>query len=276
MPSRSRKRGRNPVSELTRPPGDIAELSRHLVRAQEEERKRISRELHDEAGQGLMVLRLHLGMLMAETAPAVQRKIEEAMGLLDQTIGDLRRIMSRLSPRVLEELGLIAAIRKEARELTKNTSIKAHLDLPEALEGIDHEIEIGIYRSVQEALNNIAKHSQAKQFWLRLGVEHGCVRVLVEDDGVGFSRNGSSASGRSFGIVGMRERVAALGGAVRIQSRRGRGTRVKVSLPAPGVIWRDKKQLSGADVHGLDNRTASVFSRSSKGDSLPHEWRSSA
>ncbi|PYT52536.1 MAG: histidine kinase, partial [Acidobacteria bacterium] len=107
---------------------EVLELSRHLVQAQEEERKRISRELHDEAGQGLMVLRLYLGTLVSESPnPELRMKIEEAMSMLDLTIGDLRRIIARLSPRMLEELGLMAAIRKEARELSKSTGMRPRL-----------------------------------------------------------------------------------------------------------------------------------------------------
>ena len=265
-------------------------MSRHLLKAQEEERKRISRELHDEAGQGLMVLRLHLGMLAHGTDPEISRKVEEAMEMLDRTIGDLRRLIARLSPRVLDELGLLAAIRKEARELSKSTGVKAHLDLPEHLEGVDHDVEVAVYRSVQEALNNIAKHAQAKEFLIRLDVEDGCIRVRVEDDGIGFKRNSGSAPGKSFGLVGMRERIAALAGSVRVQSREGRGTRVKVIVPATGAITHSKRaEIGGVAVDstqpGLagrngkkkkDTRTAPVFSRSGKGDSPEHGWRSSA
>ena len=289
MRSSSATRYRKSVFDT--PPALLSDLSRHLLRAQEEERKRISRELHDEAGQGLMVLRLHLGMLAAGADAALNRKIEEAMDMLDGTIADLRRLITRLSPRVLEELGLLPAIRKEARELSKTTGMKAHLELPDVVAGLDHEIEIAVYRAVQEALNNIAKHAQAEQFWVQLDVVDGCIRVRVEDDGVGFGRNGSSISGRSFGLVGMRERIAALAGSVRIQSRKGRGTRVKVIVPVANASVA-KTQLSNSEQSSIgskkkavsqkkrrrkdDSRTASAFSRSGKGDSSPHEWRSSA
>jgi signal transduction histidine kinase len=205
-------------------------LSLHLLRAQEEERKRISRELHDETGQGLMVLRLYLSMIANQCGSSeAETKVQEAMTMLDRTIGDLRRIIARLSPRTLDELGLLAAIRKEARELTKNTGMRGKLFLPEQITGIDHEFEVGIYRAVQEALNNVAKHSQAQNFSVRLEFEQGEAQLLVEDDGIGFSRTDSHRS--NFGLWGMRERVAALGGTVRVRSRNGRGTRVRVMLP---------------------------------------------
>ena len=221
--------------------GAMSDLSRHLLRAQEEERKRISRELHDEAGQGLMVLRLYLGMIASESRSSQEgRKIQEAMGMLDRTIGDLRRIIARLSPRTLDEMGLLPAIRREARELCRTTGMKAQLLLPEQLNDMDHEYEVAIYRSVQEALNNIAKHSQARKFTVTVAQAGGHLRLAVEDDGVGFSRAGS-ASQRSFGIVGMRERIAALGGSLRIRSRKGQGTRLQVLLPLPSAASGHKR-----------------------------------
>lgn len=208
-----------------------AESSRHLLRAQEEERKRISRELHDEAGQGLMALRLYLAMLASSSEnPENLLKVQEALGLLDRTIEDLRRVIARLSPRTLDELGLLAAIRKETRRMSKATGMKADLDLPETLPGVDHDTEVAIYRSVQEALQNIAKHSQARSFMVRLEFGNGLVRLLVEDDGVGFARR-SAARGQGFGLVGMRDRIAALGGTVRIRSGRETGTRVTIVVP---------------------------------------------
>jgi signal transduction histidine kinase len=238
-PSKGRTVRRKP--EASAP--NTSDLSLHLIQAQEEERKRISRELHDEAGQGLMVLRLYLGMLVSDsTNPELASKIQEAMNMLDRTIGDLRRIIARLSPRILDEMGLMPAIRKEARELSRTTGMKAQLELPESLE-TDHRIEVAVYRSVQEALNNVAKHSQARNFRVCVEREDGAVRVLVEDDGVGITRNGGSRS-RTFGLLGMRERIAALGGTVRVQSRKGRGTKVRVTLPIP---CRRKRTLKGGE-----------------------------
>jgi signal transduction histidine kinase len=208
------------------------ELSRHLLRAQEDERKRISRELHDEAGQGLMALRLYLAMLANSSEnPENLLKVQEALGLLDHTIEGLRRVIARLSPRTLDELGLLAAIRKEARRLSKATGMKAQLELPETLPGLDHDTEVAIYRSVQEALHNVAKHSQARTFKVQLEGDDGWVRLLVEDDGVGLSRR-TAARGDSFGVAGMRDRIAALGGTVRIRSGKASGTRVTVAVPA--------------------------------------------
>lgn len=211
----------------------IPELSRHLLRAQEAERKRISRELHDGTGQSLMVLRFYLAMLANDgQSPESQAKIEEALQLLDHTVEDLRRLISRLSPRILEELGLLAAIRKEVRELSKNTGMKAHLDLPKDFGQLASEFEVALYRSLQEALHNIAKHSQARNFFVRLESSGNSLCLFVEDDGVGISR-GRVSNIRAFGLFGMKERIAALGGKVQIRSRRDRGTHIKIILPCP-------------------------------------------
>jgi two-component system sensor histidine kinase UhpB len=228
-----------PAREGSEPETQSLELSRHLLRAQEEERKRIGRELHDGTGQGLMVLRLYLGMLASENqSPEAQLKIEEAMKLLDQTIEELRRIISRLSPRVLEELGLLAAIRKEVRDFTRNTEIKARLEIPKALAALDHEIEIAVYRLLQEALHNIAKHSQAQNFSVLFRREDGSVCLLIEDDGVGFAGKRVSRV-RGSGLMGMRDRVTALGGKMRVRSDAGSGTQIKIVLPAKASIRKE-------------------------------------
>jgi signal transduction histidine kinase len=214
----------------------IAELSAHLLRVQEEERKHISRELHDETGQGLMVTRLYLGMLEANLrSRSSQVKIREALAVVDRTIEGLRRMIARLSPLVLQELGLMAAIRKEAKDLSKNTGVKTRVAVPDDLGRLGPEAETAIYRVVQEALHNVAKHAQAKNVSIQMAREQGSVKLLVEDDGIGFTQKGVSR-GRSFGLAGMRERIAALGGTVRLRSSKGRGTRIEVIVPDTAAV----------------------------------------
>jgi len=235
-------------------------LSRHLLHAQEEERKRISRELHDETGQALMLLRLHLGMLAdASEGHAVQAKIQRATELLDRTIAGLRRIISRLSPRVLEELGLRAAIRKEARELSKSTGIKTQLSLPDDLGELDPELDVAAYRCVQEALHNVAKHSQARSVGIHLQKQDHKLTMLIEDDGVGIPSKGHNRS-RGFGLAGMRDRVAALGGTVRIVSSQSGGTRIRIALPVTADATM-RKQQPGTEAVTLMKRA--VVSRAS-------------
>ena len=206
------------------------DLSRQLLNAQEEERRRISRELHDETGQGLMVLRFQLEMLAGDARTDNDRiKVQESLELLDRTIEGLRRTIARLSPRVLEELGLAAGLRREAQLVARHTGIVAKLNVPEELQPLNHDVQVAIYRSVQEALHNIAKHSQASSFNLTLEVSSAKASVLIEDDGVGFSPK--MAGNRGFGLEGMRERAAALHGTISIRSGQKKGTRIRLVFP---------------------------------------------
>ena len=216
--------------EVDGSPPDPVELSRQLLKVQEEERRRISRELHDETGQSLMILRFHLEMLGAEMRSEDQKgKVQESLDVLDRAIEGLRRTIARLSPRVLEELGLVTAIRRQAEVLARHFGIKGHLELPEELAAMDHDVEVALYRSVQEALHNVAKHSHAENFTVRLTATSSKVVLQVEDDGSGFSPRTGFESG--FGLTGMRERASALGGSTRVISEKGKGTRLRIALP---------------------------------------------
>jgi signal transduction histidine kinase len=220
---------RTPKSGTIEVPGP-GELSRQLLNAQEEERRRLSRELHDETGQGLMVLRFQLEMLASEAGTQEGKsKIQESLELLDRTIEGLRRTIARLSPRVLEELGLITAIRREAQLVSRHTGITPHLDLAEGIGPLSHDLEVAIYRSVQEALHNVAKHSQARNFTVNMQASTRKVSVEIEDDGVGFSLRMVREHG--FGLTGIQERAAALGGSVKIRSGQDKGTRIRLVFP---------------------------------------------
>jgi two-component system, NarL family, sensor histidine kinase UhpB len=208
-------------------PAGISDLSRQLLQAQEEERRRITRELHDETGQALMVLRFQLEMFAGEAADDNQRaRIQESLVLLDRTIDGLRRTIARLSPRVLEELGLVVAIRKQLQLLARHTTVRAHEELPEEIEGLDQDIQVAVYRSVQEALHNVAKHARAQHANVKLTISGGKLALEVDDDGVGFSPR--TAADRGFGLKGMRERANALGGSMKIHSQPGKGTRIRI------------------------------------------------
>jgi signal transduction histidine kinase len=211
----------------------IVELSGHLLKVQEDERKRISRELHDETGQSLMVIRLYLGMLEKSlTGRTAKGKVRETVGVVDRTIEGIRRIIGRLSPLVLQELGLIAAIRKEAKDLAKSTGVKARVAVSEDVGRLMPEIETAIYRVVQEALHNVAKHSQAKSVNIQMSRDDGRVILLIEDDGVGIGKPPGKSERQTFGLAGIRERISMLSGKVRVVSAKGKGTRIEVMVPA--------------------------------------------
>jgi signal transduction histidine kinase len=229
----------------------IAELSAHLLRAQEQERRRISRELHDETGQELMVIRLYLDMLETSVQARSSRlKIRETLEVVDRTIDGIRRIIGRLSPLLLQELGLIAAIRKEAKDLTQNAGVKARVMVPEAIAPMAPETEAAIYRVVQEALHNVAQHAQARNVNVQMWQQNGELRLLIEDDGIGIQGKVSSARGRSFGLAGIRERIGMLGGEVHISSTRGKGTRIEATVPAGQAEDRELALAAAAQQGG--------------------------
>lgn len=211
----------------------IAQLSGHLLSGQEEERKRISRELHDETGQALMVIRLYLSMLeKAVKTRGAKSKITETVEVVDRTIEGLRRIIAKLSPLVLEELGLVAAIRKEAKDLAKNTGIVVRVQIPESLGRFAPQVETALYRIVQEALHNVAKHAQARTVDVDLRVDRGELKLEIADDGVGIVDQKGAVRGQSFGLAGIKERVSTMSGVVRVHSVQGQGTRIEISVPA--------------------------------------------
>jgi signal transduction histidine kinase len=211
----------------------IAELSGHLLKAQEEERKRISRELHDETGQALMVIRLYLGMLDSTVKTrAGKAKIAELLAVVDRTIEGIRRIIGRLSPLVLQELGLISAIRKEAKDLAKTSEVKSRVAISDDVGRLDPMMETAIYRVVQESLHNVAKHAQAQNVNIQMERMGETLRLVIEDDGVGI-RAVTNPLRPSFGMAGMHERISTLGGQMKVSSRPGEGTKISVTVPAP-------------------------------------------
>jgi signal transduction histidine kinase len=211
--------------------GRIAELSAYLLRAQEEERKRISRELHDATGQQLMVIRLYLGMLDGNKGDLndLRKKIGETVSVVDQTIEGIRRIIAKLSPLVLEELGLIAAVRKEAKDFTKRTGVRTRVAVSENVGRLSNQTETAVYRVIQEALHNVAKHAKAKNVTLQMARENDAISLVIQDDGIGITAG--PVVGRNFGLAGMQERIAMLGGTAKLASSKNKGTRIEVKVP---------------------------------------------
>ena len=219
----------------------IRQLGEHMLNVEEEERRRISRELHDEVGQSMQVIRLYLEMIrssLPEEARHVAERLDETQKLTEQTIEEMRRLIAALSPNVLEDLGLPASIRQFVSNFRRTFAGQVSLQMS----GLDHlpkSTQIMIYRLVQECFNNIIKHSNANDVLLRVGRKNGHIQVKVQDDGVGFDLSEASRKRGSFGLSGMRERVALLGGDIDIESALGKGTRVEIAIPA-GVTRPDR------------------------------------
>lgn len=213
----------------------VRRLAAHMLEVEERERRRISRELHDEAGQLLLYLRLRLEQAeraAPEASGAVGEALAEARELAGQTVLEIRRILSDLSPAVLEQLGLGAAVRQLVNRFREMHGIRAVLNMPK-LRPLPKQTELVVYRLVQECCNNVARHSEASKVNLSLRAADGVLRLRVEDDGVGFRLNEALARRESFGLAGMRERVALMGGRFTLESRPGRGSRVCIELPLP-------------------------------------------
>jgi two-component system, NarL family, sensor histidine kinase UhpB len=149
---------------------------------------------------------------------------------VDRTIEGIRRIIGRLSPLVLQELGLIAAVRKEAKDLAKSSGVKARVTVSPEFGRLSPLVETAVYRVVQEALHNVAQHAAASTVNIEMRRDGESVCLVVEDDGVGMAPRPNPGR-QTFGLAGMRERIGNIGGKVKVTSARGKGTRIEVSAP---------------------------------------------
>jgi signal transduction histidine kinase len=207
------------VRRLVRLESQARSLAAQLVRAQEQERRAIARELHDEIGQALSGILLDLGR-----APA---PIETIAASVERIVDEVRRIALSLRPSMLDDLGLVPALEWQAREVGGRTGLSVQIQAEESAGDLPEAHRTCIYRVVQEALQNIARHAGAKRVRIGLHKAARSVSLQVEDDGKGFAVGRS----RGLGLLGMEERVAQLGGRLRVQSEPGRGTTVTAELP---------------------------------------------
>jgi signal transduction histidine kinase len=223
------------MEELAQREEQVRGLAEHLIQVEEMERRRVSRELHDEAGQSLLYIRLQLEMLeraVAGAHPALAAQLGDIRDLLEKDIVEIRRVIGALSPAVLAQLGLAPALRQLVSQLRRRHSARVRLQVSR-LGRLPEKTEATVYRLVQECCNNIIKHSSATHVNLSVGSADGVLRLNVEDDGVGFRVEEALAKRGSFGLAGIRERVALLGGRFDIRSRPGIGTKIKIELPIP-------------------------------------------
>ena len=208
----------------------VERLAAAARQAEDDERRRIGRELHDEAGQSLLSLRLQLEMMERGADPPIRASLQEARGVLERTVVELRRIIAALSPAVLERLGLARALHLLADRFGKTLSVGIRVRLSGRLENLPPSLQQVIYRVAQEALQNAAKHSQATIVKLSVMRTDKVIRTRISDNGLGF-QVGVTAKPMSFGLAGMRERAALLGGKVTVRSARNQGTTVILELP---------------------------------------------
>jgi signal transduction histidine kinase len=198
----------------------------------EQERSRWARELHDETLQGLAVLRMRLASALREESPAeLHRTGQAAVEQIDEEIVKLRRLITELRPASLDTIGLEAALQALAEQHRHASGIEIDCDLALPREKDERPtpvVETAVYRLVQEALNNVSKHSMARHAELAVRARRSAIEIELSDDGVGFE---PSLAREGFGLVGMRERAGLLGGTLEIDSTKGSGTRLHASIP---------------------------------------------
>lgn len=210
-------------------------LSSAIIRAQEEERKRIARDLHDQTAQALTSLLLRLSALESSSDPAVRGATRELLALTSETLEEVRRMALELRPALLDDLGLVPALASIAEQYQRRLGIPVTFRADRLSGRLGAEVELVLYRIAQEALTNAAKHAGARQVWMDLTLRDGLASLQVDDDGCGFDPQGVLAEReRGLGLFGMQERAALVGGALRLESRPGGGSRVAVEVSTQG------------------------------------------
>jgi len=212
---------------------NLAELGRHVQQVQEEERARLSRGLHDELGGILLSARMDVTWMQRHKAigsPEIAERLDRVRQVLDQGIDIKRRVVEELRPTLLDTMGLFAALRWQAEETCRRANVNCTERFPEEEPRLNRAGAITLFRVVQEALANIAKHAKASEVDIAFEVTQGEVVLTVSDDGIG-ARPVDLARPKAHGIAGMRHRVQVLGGQLDVSRRPGRGTQLRVRIP---------------------------------------------
>jgi signal transduction histidine kinase len=227
-------------SEVTEARGQLKSLSARLVETQEEERRVLSRELHDEVGQSLSAILVGLSNLSAAIrANARERMDNEVTALrriVEGTVKMVRNITLLLRPSMLDDLGLIPALEWQAREVSRQTGLRVDVAAGGVSDQMPEEFKTCIYRVVQEALHNVTRHAAARTVRIVTQQEEGRLLLSIQDDGRGFDVRRS----RGLGLLGMEERVAHLGGTLQLLSEPASGTLISVVLPLAGSEANEK------------------------------------
>lgn len=215
----------------------LRQLGRGTMRAAEEERRRIARELHDDTAQTLAALLLRLEVLRRLDDPDARgRLFEEIHDALEGAVQGVRRISRGLRPPALEDVGVSAAVRGHAREVAARASFEASVRVDPVDDLLDPDRQLALYRVAQEALANVVRHAAASKVTVEVvrDEEEGAVVLRVADDGRGFDPDGEELEGGGLGLVGMEERARLAAGALSVSSAPGRGTEIRLRLPLRG------------------------------------------
>jgi signal transduction histidine kinase len=249
------------LEENARARADLQDLSAKLVRAQENERRTLARELHDEVGQSLSAILMETeNAECSESVAEMREHLSAVKFLAEKTVNEVRDLALLLRPSMLDDFGLVPALNWHAREMSKRTGLNVVVAAGEEADDLPDEHKTCIYRAVQEAVNNSARHANARTVEVSVVRESSRVRFQVRDDGVGFDVRVV----RGLGLLGMEERVRRLGGDLRLESQPGRGALIAAELP-----------LSDMPSHSMPSHGASPQNMPSNnngvnGDAHPH------
>jgi signal transduction histidine kinase len=213
---------------------ELARLSARMIEQHEEERRRLSRELHDETAQVFSVVKMELGLLRNAVQPDTANRLDHVLGLIDTGIRSIRNVTNDLRPSLLDDLGLLPALRSLVADFSERSGIRTDLAVPAALPPLSREAELALFRALQEALSNVLRHANAGTVDVGISISAEGLLLQVSDDGRGLPAGMTSERLElqgHMGLSGMRERITALGGRVRIRPNDGAGALLEVLVP---------------------------------------------
>jgi signal transduction histidine kinase len=229
-------------------------LSRQLLSAQEEERKMISRELHDQIAQTLTGINIRLAALKTEATvntKGLQKKISSTQRLVEKSVDIVHRFARELRPTVLDDLGLIPALLSFMKSFNKRTGVRTSLTAFAAVERLDTAKRTVLFRIAQEALNNVARHAHASRVEVNIQKLPDCICMKIKDDGKSFQVHQvlHAKGNKHLGLLGMRERLEMIGGSFGVESAPGKGTTIQAQIPLTNVRAREDSLMDLAEVN---------------------------
>jgi signal transduction histidine kinase len=214
---------------------ELARLSTRMVEQHEEQRRRLSRELHDETAQVFSAVKMEIGILREKVPLEQASRLDQVLELIDTGIRSIRSVTNDLRPSLLDDLGLLPALRSLVADFSERSGIRTELAVPAVMPPLSREAELALFRALQEALSNVLRHADAHSVDIGVSVVPNEILLRVSDDGrglpEGISQERLELHGH-MGLAGMRERITALGGTVRLQRRNGAGALLEVRVPA--------------------------------------------